>query len=60
MAFSASSRNPGKPFGRPEVYAQPAVQAKAATLKDQGLGTRRIAEQLGVSRATVIKALRAA
>ncbi len=47
-----------KPIGRPEVFAEPAVQAKAAALKAEGLGTRRIAESLGVSRATVIKALR--
>jgi DNA invertase Pin-like site-specific DNA recombinase len=50
----------GKPIGRPEVYAQPAVQARVSALKEKGFGTRRIAEQLGVSRATVIKVLRAA
>jgi len=46
----------GKPFGRPERFG--AVRDRALALKDQGLGTRRIAEKLGVSRSTVIKALR--
>ncbi len=46
----------GKPFGRPERFK--AVRERALALKDQGLGTRRIAEKLKVSRSTVIKALR--
>ncbi len=48
----------GKPIGRPEVFGT--VRKKAVALKEQGLGTRRIAEELGVARATVVKALRAA
>jgi len=46
----------GKPFGRPERFG--AVRKQVIVLKDQGLGTRRIAEKLKVSRSTVIKALR--
>lgn len=45
----------GNPIGRPEVYKS--VVAKAKKLKADGLGTRRIATELGVARATVIKAL---
>ncbi len=48
----------GKPIGRPEVFGT--VRKKAVALKEQGLGTRRIAGELGVARATVVKALRAA
>ncbi len=48
----------GKPIGRPEVFGT--VQEKAVALKEKGLGTRRIAGELGVARATVVKALRAA
>ncbi len=48
----------GKPIGRPEVFGT--VREKAVSLKEQGLGTRRIAEELGFARATVVKALRAA
>ena len=48
----------GKPIGRPEVFET--VRQKATALRKQGLGTRRIAEELGVARATVVKALRAA
>jgi DNA invertase Pin-like site-specific DNA recombinase len=46
----------GRPIGRPERIS--AVRERALALKDQGLGTRRIAEKLKVSRSTVIKALR--
>ena len=45
----------GKPIGRPEVYNS--IVSKAKKLKENGLGTRRIATELGVARATVIKAL---
>lgn len=45
----------GKPIGRPEVYRS--IVANAKKLKADGLGTRRIAAELGVARATVIKAL---
>jgi DNA invertase Pin-like site-specific DNA recombinase len=45
----------GNPIGRPEVYQS--VVTKANKLKLDGLGTRRIATELGVARATVIKAL---
>ncbi len=48
----------GKPIGRPEVFGT--VRQKAVALKEQGLGTRRIAGELGVARATIVKALRAA
>ncbi len=48
----------GKPIGRPEVFGT--VHKKAVALKERGFGTRRIAEELGVARATVVKALRAA
>ncbi len=48
----------GKPIGRPEVFGT--VRQKATALKEQGLGTRRIAGEIGVARATVVKALRAA
>ncbi len=48
----------GKPIGRPEVFGT--VREKAVDLKERGFGTRRIAEELGVARATVVKALRAA
>ncbi len=48
----------GKPIGRPEVVGT--VREKAVALKEKGLGTRRIAGELGVARATVVKALRAA
>ncbi len=48
----------GKPIGRPEVFGT--VREKATALKKRGLGTRRIADELGVARATVVKALRAA
>lgn len=46
----------GKPIGRPERFND--VRGKALALKETGLGTRRIAEELGVARATVVKALR--
>jgi len=45
----------GNPIGRPELYKF--VVTKAHKLKADGLGTRRIATELGVARATVIKAL---
>jgi DNA invertase Pin-like site-specific DNA recombinase len=45
----------GNPIGRPEVFKS--VVAEAQKLKAKGLGTRRIATELGVARATVIKAL---
>ncbi len=48
----------GKPIGRPEVFGT--VREKAVALKENGLGTRRIAGELGIARATVVKALRAA
>ncbi len=48
----------GKPIGRPEVFGT--VRQKATALKERGLGTRRIAEELGVARATIVKVLRAA
>ncbi len=46
----------GNPIGRPEKFGR--VRRKAISLNEQGLGTRRIAERLGVGRSTVIKALR--
>ncbi len=46
----------GNPIGRPEKFGR--VRRKAISLNEEGLGTRRIAERLGVSRSTVIKALR--
>ena len=46
----------GNSIGRPERFGR--VRRKAISLNEQGLGTRRIAERLGVSRSTVIKALR--
>ena len=48
----------GRPIGRPEVFTE--VGDRVIALRDQGLGTRRIAKELKTSRATVIKALRAA
>ena len=47
----------GNPIGRPERFSK--VRARAVALKSEGLGTRRIAEKLGVARSTVIKALQA-
>jgi DNA invertase Pin-like site-specific DNA recombinase len=46
-----------KPIGRPERFTE--VRDRVLALKEQGLGSRRIAGQLGVARSTVIKALRA-
>ena len=46
----------GNPIGRPEKFGR--VRRKAISLNEEGLGTRRVAERLGVSRSTVIKALR--
>ncbi len=46
----------GNPIGRPEKFAL--VRKRVLALKEEGLGTRRIAERLKVSRSTVIKALR--
>ena len=48
----------GRPIGRPEVFTE--AGDRVIALRDQGLGTRRIAKELKVCRATVIKALRAA
>lgn len=48
----------GKAIGQPEVFGD--VRDRVMALKEEGLGTRRIAERLKVSRATVIKALRTA
>ena len=46
----------GRPIGRTERFS--AIRERAIDLKADGLGTRPIAEKLGVSRSTVIKALR--
>ena len=46
----------GNPIGRPEKFGH--VRNRVLALKEEGLGSRRIAEKLGVSRSTVIKALR--
>ncbi len=46
----------GRPIGRPKRFN--AIRKRAVALNAEGLGTRRIAEKLKVSRATVIKALR--
>ncbi len=46
----------GNPIGRPERFS--AIRDRAIALVAEGLGTRRIAEKLKVSRSTVIKALR--
>lgn len=48
----------GRPVGRPVVHT--GIRDRAAALQSEGNGTRKIAEQLGVSRSSVIKALRAA
>ena len=48
----------GRPIGRPAVFTE--VRDRVIALQDQGLGTRRIAKELKIGRATVIKALRAA
>ncbi len=48
----------GKPIGRPEVFGT--VREKGTALKKRGIVTCRIADELGVARATVVKALRAA
>ena len=46
----------GNPIGRPEKFGY--VRNRVLALKEEGLGSRRIAERLKVSRSTVIKALR--
>ncbi len=45
----------GMPIGRPEMFSN--IRDQAVALKGEGLGSRRIAERLGVARSTVIKAL---
>ena len=45
----------GMPIGRPEMFNN--IRDQAVALKSEGLGSRRIAERLGVARSTVIKAL---
>ena len=48
----------GRPIGRPVVHE--GIRDRALELKADGMGSRKIAEKLGVSRSSVIKALRPA
>jgi DNA invertase Pin-like site-specific DNA recombinase len=46
----------GKPIGRPERFTK--VRSRVLALQEQGLGSRRISQELGVARSTVSGDLR--
>ncbi len=51
----AQARKEGRPHGRPKTAAK--LAGRMRTLRRQGLSKRKIAEQLGISRTSVIRHL---